>query len=223
MFDFSQDALQDSSLLDQLSPEVRKSLLNRAQKRVFARGQTICLQDEPCGSLKIVLDGWIKLYRVSASGHEALLAMLHGGQSFDEISALRGAPITANAEAVTDCEVLFVDISVVCDCLDARSEIAVAVLSAASSHLQDMMHEVESLKVLTGYERLCNFLVRLSEKQGDRNRLELPFEKVVLASMLGMKPESLSRAFGKLRKIGVESELKSVVIRDFGQLESVVQ
>ncbi|WP_170324587.1 Crp/Fnr family transcriptional regulator [Ruegeria arenilitoris] len=222
MFDFSHDNQQPSPLLEQLSPKVRKCLLSRAQKKSFTRGQTICLQDEPSRKLKIVLEGWVKLYRVSPSGHEAMLAMLTNGQSFDEISALRGAPSAANVEAVSDCEILYLDISAVCACHNAAHEIAVAVLSAASSHLHEMMHEVEELKVLTGYERLCNFLVRLSDKQGGQSRLELPFDKVVLASMLGMKPESLSRAFGKLRNVGVESEYKSVVIRDLERLKSVV-
>lgn len=222
MFDFSQDNQHSSPLLEQLSPKVRKCLLSRAQKKSFTRGQTICLQDEPCRKLKIVLEGWVKLYRVSPSGHEAMLAMLTSGQSFDEISALRGAPSTANVEAVSDCEILFLDISAVCACHNAAHEIAVAVLSAASSHLHEMMHEVEELKVLTGYERLCNFLLRLSDKHGGQSRLELPFDKVVLASMLGMKPESLSRAFGKLRNIGVVSEYKSVIIHDLERLRSVV-
>lgn len=223
MLDLSQTPLRPSPLLDELSPKVRNCLLTRSRKQVFARGQTISLEGGACHSLKIILDGWVKLYRVTPSGHEALLAALGSGQSFDEVAALQGLPNAANAEAVTECDILFVDISTMCACHNARRQLAAAVLSAASSHLQMMMDDLGELKVLTGYQRLCSFLLRLSDRNGAQSSLDLPFDKVVLASMLGMKPESLSRAFGKLRKIGVESEYKSVTIRDFGRLRDAVQ
>jgi len=222
MFDFRQDTQTAVPLLEQLSPNVRDCLLSRSKSRTFERGQTICLQDEACTSLKIVLAGWVKLYRVSPSGHEALLAMLTDGQSFDEVQALNGGKNRSNVEAATDCEVLFIDLSAVCSCQGASTEISAAILSAAASHLDNMMLQVEELKVLTGVERLSNFLIRLMERQDEGAQVQLPFDKVVLASALGMKPESLSRAFSKLRNLGVKCQQKSVVVQDLDRLREMV-
>lgn len=85
------DHCVDIPFLDQLSENVRKCLISKARIRESFRGSTITLQGETVESLKVVLSGWVKLYRISESGEEAILATLQAGQSFDEIAALRGA------------------------------------------------------------------------------------------------------------------------------------
>lgn len=94
------------------------------------------------------------------------------------------------------------------------------VLLAASQHLEKMSTQVESLKVKTGAQRLSGFLVEQWEKESSGNLIELPFEKVVLAGKLGMKPESLSRAFKRLKRMGVICEKKSVSIEDVSKLKA---
>jgi CRP-like cAMP-binding protein len=222
MFDLSEQIEMTAPLLGQLSSHIRDCLMTRARRRRFERGQTICLQGEPAGALKIVVHGWVKLFRVSASGHEALLELLSDGGSFDEIAALRRQDSAAYAEAVTDCEILYLDIGGICSCHNAAEEITAAVLSATSSRLHHMMHQVEQLKVMTGVERLSTYLVDLVDSHDGALEVYLPFDKVVLAARLGMKPESLSRAFSKLRKLGVTSELRRVTVPDVEQLRDMV-
>ncbi len=223
MVEFSNANRITAPILEQLSPPVRKCLLSRSKSRIFERGETIGVQDEPCTCLKIVLSGWVKLYRVTSSGHEALLAMLSEGQSFDEVQALSGGRTTANVEAATNCKILFVDLSALVSRDGASREISSAILSAAAGHLDNMMLQVEELKVHTGVERLSNFLIRLIEQKGGATQVQLPFDKVVLASALGMKPESLSRAFSRLRNFGVRSEQKSIVVNDLNRLRELVE
>ncbi len=212
----------DNSLLSQLPTEVRDCLLSRARTRTFARGSTICLQGEPAGALKIVTRGWVKLYRVSETGHEALLATLNTGQSFDEIASLMGGNCPSSAEALCECEVMFIDLATACSCKNAVAEITKVVMNAASDHMQNMMDQIEALKSRSGVERLSEYLLELSNETGGRRELVLPFDKVVLAAKLGMKPESLSRAFARLKSIGVKSELKRVFIQDVTKLKSLL-
>ncbi|WP_319824333.1 Crp/Fnr family transcriptional regulator [Thalassovita sp.] len=213
----------DSALLSQLPQDVRNCLLGRARIRRFGRGETICLQGEPAGALKIITHGWIKLYRVSDTGHEALLATLTAGQSFDEIASLMRAECPSSAEALCECEVMFIDLTTACGCRNAVAEITRAVMSAASDHMQDMMDQIEALKSRSGVERLSEYLLALSDETGGNRELVLPFDKVVLAAKLGMKPESLSRAFARLKRFGVQSELKRVVIQDVAKLKTLAR
>jgi CRP/FNR family transcriptional activator FtrB len=59
-------------------------------------------------------------------------------------------------------------------------------------------------KLRGGVERLANYLLAQRMRQGDVEQITLPCEKRLLSSMLGMTPETLSRAFLALARYGVE-------------------
>ena len=46
----------------------------------------------------------------------------------------------------------------------------------------------------------------------------LPYDKSLIAGRLGLKPESLSREFAKLRAVGVDVRASTVVVRDMALL-----
>ncbi len=51
----------------------------------------------------------------------------------------------------------------------------------------------------------------------------MPYEKSLIASRLGMKPESFSRALGKLSVLGVTVDRESVRIDDVGRLAAFAE
>ncbi|MDK3074218.1 Crp/Fnr family transcriptional regulator [Sedimentitalea sp. JM2-8] len=207
------------NLLDHLSAPVRTCLLSKARLRKYCRGATICLQGDRTTTLKVVQSGWVKLFRVQANGDEAVLATLSDGQSFEEIEALNGGESPSSVEALSDCIVLHIDLSAICDCENAYREISAAVLAAASGHLNAMRSDIEQLKVKSGAQRLVDFIVELSQLHGDQNELELPYGKVVLAGKLGMRPESLSRAFSRLKSLGIQSCNRRIIVTDMDALK----
>ena len=214
------DTTTSFPFFDQLSENVQKCLMSKARTRIYKRGETIAFQGEPAGCLKVVLSGWVKLFRLSENGEEAILSTLQEGQSFDEIAALKGGISSAGAEAISDCTVLMIDLSSMCRCDGALQEVTSAVLFAASDHLENLLNDVETLKVQTGAARLIRYLLSNSNVELGSAQFELPYGKVILAGMLGMKPESLSRAFARLKPFGVESSKGQVTITDIARLRS---
>lgn len=212
--------LDSASLFEQLSPSVKECLLSKARTVSFERGSTICLQGEPASALKIVQSGWVKLYRVLPNGSETILSTLTLGQSFDEAAALQRTTSLSSAEAVSDCTVVYFDLTSICSCDNAFREISTAIMAAASHQVDVLMGEVEKMKTKTGTQRLTEYLIDLSEAKRDPYEINLPFEKVLLAGKLGMKPESLSRAFARLKSLGVKTEHKQVWINDVATLRA---
>lgn len=208
------DSICKIELLRALSPEVRDCLLSRARTRDVKRGETLSWQGDRAETLKIVTRGWVKLFRVSEEGHEAVVNTLGQGQSFDEVPALLGGESTVSAEAITEATVLLLNLTDICSCTNARAELSRAVLSAAQIHMNSMTNQIEGLKVKTATQRLGEFLLQQSGEHDGLRSFVLPFGKVVLAGMLGMKPESLSRAFSRLKDVGVCSAGGKVEIND---------
>ena len=65
------------------------------------------------------------------------------------------------------------------------------------------MRSLKNQKLRGGAERLANYLITQKVRQGGGETFTLPHEKRLLASLLGMTPENLSRAFATLTGYGV--------------------
>jgi CRP-like cAMP-binding protein len=81
------------SLLVRSLPEKHiENVLSHALWRSYGRGETLFLQEESAQAIHVVLDGWVKLYRVSPTGAEAVVSVFTRGESFGEAVALHNRP-----------------------------------------------------------------------------------------------------------------------------------
>jgi CRP-like cAMP-binding protein len=93
-------------------------------------------------------------------------------------------------------------------------EIALAMIASTSQHMQHLVQQVEQLKAQTGVQRLAEFLASLCPSDGLKCNIALPYDKSLIAGRLGLKPETLSRDFAKLKSLGVDVHASHVVVRD---------
>lgn len=83
---------------------------------------------------------------------------------------------------------------------------------------RDLVRALTDMKVRQSAERLGNYLLEYSSRSGNREKFELRGEKRLLASLLGMTPENLSRAFGTLKNHGVALDGAQVTIVNLERL-----
>jgi CRP-like cAMP-binding protein len=176
--------------------------------------QIVFCQSDPATAFFIVIEGWVKLYRMTIAGDEAVIQVFTKGDSFAEAAALTGDPYLATAEAVSDARVVRIPAEHVVKCIRSMPEIALAMIASTSQHMHHLVQQVEQLKAQTGVQRLAEFLVWLCPLDGGNCTIALPYDKALIAGRLGLKPESLSRAFAKLRSVGVNVHASHVVVRD---------
>lgn len=212
------DIAARSQVLQEASASSRDQILDSGRVRQVDRGATLFLQGERCDCFYIVLDGWVKLYRISPTGSEAILGLLTSGSSFGEATALRREPYSLSAAAASDCTLMRVETAALRRAVGEEPELALAILSATLSQMNMLVDQVERLKVQSGAQRLAAFLLALCDGIGPSCTVGLPYEKVLIAGYLGMKPESLSRSFGRLRDLGVSVRQGKVVIEDIAAL-----
>ena len=174
-------------------------------------------ESAPATDIYIVLDGWLKLYRMSPSGVEAIINIFSRGQSCAEAVALTGQRYPATAEAISDCRLVRLPTVHLVQALKANPDVALAMLASVTAHLHRLVGEIERLKGLNGLARVVEFLTHVDGGRGSQN-VTLPFEKHVLARHLGMQPESLSRTLKRLRAFGVEVEGRRVSIDSWDNL-----
>lgn len=212
------DLARKSLLLSGLSADIAQTVLASARLREFDRGATIFLQGERATAIYIVAEGWVKLYRIAPNGAEAVVGVFTKGRSFGEAVAFRNDTYPVAAEAVTDCKLIRIEADAFLRLIRSNPEIAVSILSATFVHLQSLVAQVEALKAQTGAQRVAEFLLELAPCTTGACEVVLPYDKVLIAGRLGMKPESLSRAFAKLRDQGVTIRQNNAAIADIAAL-----
>lgn len=208
-------------MLGPLSGDLLDRVLERATIREVALGETIFLQGEPAQSVYIVLEGWVKLYRIAPSGAEAVVAVLARGRSFGEAVALSVRPYPVSAEAITEATLLRLDAARLRAEMKADPELTISMLAATYVHLQALVEQVEKLKARSGVQRVAEFLLELADCSDGACEVRLPYNKALIAGSLGMSPESLSRAFARLRKDGVHIDANLARIDDIQALSDL--
>ena len=89
-------------LFSSLPTELTQSIVRQAASRSYGRGETIFIQGDHAEHIYVVLSGWVKLFRITPTGAEAVVGVFTKGRSFGEAVALEGTPYPVTAEAVTD-------------------------------------------------------------------------------------------------------------------------
>jgi CRP-like cAMP-binding protein len=217
------DIVTQSILFSSLPDDLSDTLLGRSVIHDYDRGTTIFLQGEAAKSVYIVLAGWTKLFRISPNGAEAVVGVFTRGRSFGEAAAFRGDVYPVGAEAVTDCRLLQVRASFILETMKSRPELCTAILASTFRHLHSLVGQIEQLKAQTGAQRVAEFLLELCPVDCGACTVTLPYDKVLIAGRLGMKPESLSRAFARLREFGVMVKQNHAAVADVGKLRDYVE
>lgn len=214
---------RSSLLLQSLPEEHVDHLLSKAIWRTHDRGETLFLQDEIATAIHIVLDGWVKLYRVTPNGSEAVVSVFTRGESFGEAVALRNRHYPVSAESATPSEVMQIPTTAFVELMKRDFEVGLSILSSTFTHLHSLVAQLEQLKAQTGSQRVAEFLLDLCSCESGGCTVTMPYDKVLIAGRLGMKPESLSRAFARLRPVGVTIERNHAKIDSIEQLRDYLE
>lgn len=215
--------VRSTPLFRALADDVALSLVDSQAVRRFEKGTLLFQQGDPADAFYVVLDGWVKLYRITPDGGEAVVGVFRRGETFAEAAMFLGGRYPVSAEVVTATRLVRLDGALLRRRIREQPDLAMSMLASASYHLKALVEQIEQIKLLSAPQRIADFLVRLCPVREGGCTIELPYEKALIASRLGMKPESLSRAMAKLRPLGVTVEREHVSIVDVELLAQFVE
>ncbi|MFP7674977.1 Crp/Fnr family transcriptional regulator [Marivita sp. S0852] len=208
----------EAAIFQHVSKDNALNLIKNSVMRRVNRGASIFLQGEAAHSLFIVLDGWIKTYRMTPCGNEAVVGVFTKSDTFGEEAAVPDQTFLAGAEAVTEAAVLQIESEFLSKAMAEDLALCQSMLSGALHQKSCLVQHVEQLKSHTAGQRIADFLLSLCRDEKGNCTVILPYDKVLIAAWLGMKPESLSRAFRRLRLYGVTIKKNHAVIESVERL-----
>ena len=199
------ERLKTTRLFADLELSVLEEFASQAMVRSYPKHTLLCEPAQEAKHFYLVKSGWVKLYRDSLDGQEAVLDVLNAQQFFGETAYFSDNSYSWYAESIEDLELIQFPTSLLHKHIEQTPRLALNMIAAMSRHRAQQDGEIERFMLQNAPQRLGCFLLRLlpadaAKSEGPCPSIQLPYNKSLLATRLGMTPETFSRALKTLQK-----------------------
>ncbi|WP_136656670.1 cyclic nucleotide-binding domain-containing protein [Nitratireductor sp. XY-223] len=198
------------------------TLMQAAYLQTFPSQLELIAEGDPADFLYVVIEGCVELF-ARTNGRESTMGMVHPVGTFILAAVLKDAVYLMSARTCRRSKVLMVPSENIREVFQRDEAFARAIVVELASCYRTVVKEHKDLKLRTAVERLANRLLRYHVDQGESGMLELPHDKRTLASLLGMTPENLSRAFNTLKPYGVVVDGNRISLDDVEALATLAK
>mgnify|MGYP001464553233 FL=1 len=214
------ELLQSVSIFWDLNENDLGHIADKMVAKHFENGNYIFLEDSEGEQCFFVLEGSVKVTRLSKDGREVILAMLNEGDFFGEMSLLDGESRSANVIALEKTKVLTLDRNDFIAVVNDYPQIAVQLLKELARRLRKSDRQIASLSLSDAEKRIALCIIRFADEQGviQNGKVSIPKTPIQqdIANMAGTSRETVSRALGLLEKEDlIERHGRELIILDY--------
>lgn len=213
-----------SHSLFEASPELWREVAGTLRKKIYENDDRIVSHGDAAGRLWLVLSGWIKLTRQTPDGKESIIGLCTEGDVFGEAALFPNANYPYTAEVVgNSVEVAAIPAATIRALVAKEPSLSTRVMALLNERTSQAQLKLEHMTTMSAAQRLGCFLLRLCHTQmGGAKILQIPVEKHILATYLGMKPETLSRSQQQLKPLGISVSGHAITINHIEKLREFV-
>jgi CRP-like cAMP-binding protein len=186
--------LRNHPLFRDLPVPAMERLASYMKTRKVPRGTTIFSKGDPGSGLMGVLAGAVKVSIASPEGKDIVLNVFREGDVFGEIALLDGRPRTADATAMSDCELAVIERRDFIPFLTGNPEVTIKLMEILCSRLRRTSEQVQDVTFLHLPARLAKTLLELSAaKEGSEPRRKVAITQREISQMIGKSRESTNK------------------------------
>lgn len=201
--------------------QFRAPRLKTTVSEVRAKDQIVSEGELP-KHLHFLLDGLVEL-SAGQGKKRSTIGFLHPKDAFILAAVVTDAPYLMTARAIGPARLLMVPAHRFRSVMGCNSRIAAATSIELGQAFRCMVRQLRAHTLKSAGMRLATYLACEFKRLGQPSSMSLPFSKRVLASHLGIEPESLSRLFISLGQHGVEIRGDAIFIRNLDALERLAE
>ena len=205
-----------------LGEELSALLSVATNHKSLPKNEVILCHGDPADTLWLLLSGWVKLVRQTPNGRETIIGLCSGFDLFGEAALFPHGHYPYYAETLTDCTFAQVPAAVVRRMVESNNAVSKWLMALLGERIQQAQLKLEHMSTLSAPQRLACFLLRLCKNQDDAHHIHIPVDKQIIASFLGMKPETLSRSFQQLKEQGISVKADMLTVSSVSRLKNFV-
>ncbi len=217
--------LKNSPLFAALTESELSFLAARTGVSSYAPGELLFSEGQACAGLYIIASGRVRIFKVSPSGREQVLAIEGPGGSIAELPVFDGGSYPASASTVERSELLFLSTNDFRALCLEHPEVSLKLLQVVGGRLRRLVGIIEELSFTTVRHRLISWILReaRAEQQntGRGAAFTLRASHQELAAQIGTVRELVSRNMARLQAQGfIEIDGREVTIVNLDGLEN---
>ena len=224
----------DESLLTHLPPFSKLSrpqirgVLDQASSKRYETGQTVFAEGDKASRFYMLLDGYIRVIRISPEGEQVISLHIPAGQLFGIAKAIGRDSYPASAVTAAECIVLSWPTNLWEEFIANYDGFATETYKTVGARVGEMNNRIMEMATLHVEQRIANALLRLINQTGrktdDGIEIDFPITRQHISEMTGTTLHTVSRLLSAWQKKGiVESHRKRVMVRQPHQLVELSQ
>ncbi|MCK5895845.1 MAG: Crp/Fnr family transcriptional regulator [Cocleimonas sp.] len=218
------DLLRHTFLFVDFPEQSFQKIANHLSVSTFKTGERLFEQGQPIADFFFLVQGQVKLTRLSSNGNEKVIEIINKGESFAEAAVFgqfSGYPV--NCFALQNSVVFKISAIHYRQELRASIDSCFAVMTRLSQRTHHLLNEIDRLTLHNAMHRLAVYLLTGVEAESGLVNVSLVAPKHVIASRLSIKPETLSRTFKRLVEQNyIVMREKYIVINDVVSFRALV-
>ena len=224
----SSETLCNLPLFSELTDPQSEQIISISKTINYSKNEIIFMEGDPYKGFYILLNGAVKIYKISFEGKESILHLIKPNETFGDVPLFDGGNYPINAQVISDSVLIFIPHKEFIRLLRNNSTICFNMLVGFSKKLRRLTQKVEELSTKEITNRFARYLLEEIKKSGTENFHE-PFIRINLskkniASYIGTITDTLSRLLKKLQneKI-IRVSGKSIFILDLDKLKALAK
>lgn len=186
--------LRNHPLFCELTPPVLDRISAYIRKRSVPKGDTIFEKGDAGVGLIGVVAGSVKISVTSADGRDIVLNVIRSGEVFGEIALLDGRARTANATAMSDCELIVIERREFIPFLRSEPDVTLKLMEILCSRLRKTSEQVQDVTFLNLSTRLAKTLLRLTANaESSRSTGKVAITQREISQIVGRSRESTNK------------------------------
>ena len=200
----SNDFLKYVPIFTELNDGTLEQISKIGIRKIFKKDSVVLFEHETGAALFVIVEGRVKISRVSDDGREVILTILNDSDFFGEMAILDGLSRSANVTAMEDSELYIIQRNDFIALLQTHPEISIALLKELAQRMRAADLKIKSLSLKDAEGKVASVILQLADDVGKIKNGAVEIEKLPLqhdlANMAGTSRETISRTLHSLVK-----------------------
>jgi len=204
--------LRNAAIFQTLSQTDLMPIANASKKTSHAANAALFSENDPAHHFFLVVSGSVRLYRLTPDGKEKVIEIIRTGETFAESVALLDKPYPVFANTIEATELIRIPAAVIRSLMTQNTGLALKMLASLSLRVHKFINDIHTLSMSSAQQKVAGYFLAFLSDESNQQRIDLPSKKAIVASRLGLQPETFSRVLGKMKERGIICEEHSQII-----------
>jgi CRP/FNR family transcriptional regulator, transcriptional activator FtrB len=215
--------LNDARFFSSLAPDLQARLTKAGKFRNLARDTVLWRRGDRAKHVYVLVSGRIGVVDAPGEDRTTVISLFGPGHFITGASGIFDVPYAFSGRVIEDARVLAVPVAPYRRYVMSDTSFLLMTTMNVCAHWRELMVQVRDLKQLSANQRLGFYLLAKTRKRSGSETIHLADDQMLIAGMLGVTRESLSRSFAQLHEHGVIKRGRIVVLDDITRLRRLCQ